>query len=98
MFSKKTGEEMLCRSKFCPRRSPKCWRTNTAGRLRLRKAMSMAKYGADGTEYCLSLHRSELTSIRWGSGRLTSIGRAGADGNFEDSKPRPTHYKMLSLS
>ena len=44
------------------------------GHLSLRKAMSMAKHGADGEEHCPSTRLSELTSIHWGSGQLTSIG------------------------
>ena len=45
-----------------------------AGHPSLRKAMSMAKHGADGEEHCPSKRLSELTSIHWGSGQLTSIG------------------------
>src|SRR6266571_2787502 len=74
MFMKRPGG-MPCRSEFCPRKNPRFWRANTAGRSRLRKAMSMAKHGADAKEHRLNSHRSELTSIRGGSGRLTSNGR-----------------------
>ena len=45
-----------------------------AGHLSLRKAMSTAKHGADGEKHCPSMRLSELTSIQWGSGQLTSIG------------------------
>lgn len=45
-----------------------------AGHLSLRKAMSMAKHGADGEEHCPGIRLSELTSIHRGSGQLTSIG------------------------
>src|SRR6266511_364582 len=65
---------MVRKFKYCPRKRPRCWRNNMAGHLSLRKVMWMAKHGADGEEHCSGMRPSELTSIQWGSGQLTSIG------------------------
>ena len=68
-----------------------------AGRLSLRKVMSMAKHGADGGKHSPSTRLSELTSIQWGSGQLTSIGNLDPRAILKnvDLDPRAILKKVL---
>ena len=68
-----------------------------AGHPSLRKAISMAKHGADGEKHCPSMRLSELTSIQWGSAQLTSIGNLDPRAILKnvDLDPRAILKKVL---